>query len=65
MLSSLSGGRSWQADSAVQCFQNLPQVKQGERGDQILYLPKPMVLKLAFIYRRLISKVECVVSMVL
>ena len=46
MFSSLSGGRSGQADSAVQRFQNLPQAKQGEHGDQILCFPKPMGVKI-------------------
>ena len=61
MFSSLSGDRSQQADSAVRYFQNLPQVKQGERGDQILYFPKPVVLKLASASRWLINKVESAV----
>lgn len=48
MFSSLSGARSQQADSAVRRFENRLRVTQGERGDQILDFPKPVVLKLAF-----------------
>lgn len=59
MFSSLSGDRSRQEDSAVQHFQGLPQVKRSEHGDQILYFPKPVVLKLAFTYWWLINKVTC------
>lgn len=50
MLSSPSGRRSQQADSAVQRVQDVPQVKQGEHGDKTVYFPKHIVLKLAFTY---------------
>lgn len=33
-------------------------MKQGEPGDQILYFPKPVVLKVTFTYWWLINKVE-------
>lgn len=65
MFSSLSGDRSQQADSAVRRFRNLSQVKQGERGDQIFYFPKPILLTWHLLNQWLINKVEYVVTVVL
>lgn len=65
MFSSLSGGRSQQADSASTALQHLLQVKRGEHRDQILDIPKPSVLELVFTYQWLINKVGYEVRMVL